>query len=182
MKVVICGAGQVGTSIARHLAGENNDVTVLDQSPELIQKLSDTLDVRAIAGFASYPSVLEQAGLRDADMLIGDFINDHISLVTGDGTGQLSETATLVVDGPAPSGLFSADLNADGWADIVYAAQQGGFSVAMGIGGGAFDPPTSVDIGSNEFGLEGADFNGDGRMDFAVINISSNDLVIMLGD
>ena len=39
MKVVICGAGQVGTSIARHLAGENNDVTVIDQSPELIQKL-----------------------------------------------------------------------------------------------------------------------------------------------
>ena len=81
MKVVICGAGQVGTSIARHLAGENNDVTVIDQSPELIQKLSDTLDVRAIAGFASYPSVLEQAGLRDADMLIAVTYSDEVNMV-----------------------------------------------------------------------------------------------------
>lgn len=81
MKVVICGAGQVGTSIARHLAGENNDVTVIDQSPELIQKLSDTLDVRAIAGFASYPSVLEQSGLRDADMLIAVTYSDEVNMV-----------------------------------------------------------------------------------------------------
>ncbi|EDP66423.1 potassium transporter peripheral membrane component, partial [alpha proteobacterium BAL199] len=70
MKVIICGAGQVGTSIARHLAGENNDVTVIDQEPALIQKISDTLDVRAINGFASHPGTLELAGARDADMLI----------------------------------------------------------------------------------------------------------------
>ena len=81
MKVVICGAGQVGTSIARHLAGENNDVTVIDQTAELTQKISDTLDVRAITGFASHPSVLEQAGLRDADMLIAVTYSDEVNMV-----------------------------------------------------------------------------------------------------
>ena len=70
MKVIICGAGQVGSNIARYLATENNDVTVIDQSPELIQKISDTLDVQAMVGFASHPNVLEQAGAADADMII----------------------------------------------------------------------------------------------------------------
>ncbi len=62
MKVIVCGAGQVGTSIVHPLAAENNDVTVVDQSPELIQKLSDSLDVKAMEGFASHPDVLEAAG------------------------------------------------------------------------------------------------------------------------
>src|SRR3546814_10013305 len=65
MKVIICGAGQVGSNIARHLAAEANDVTVIDSSPELIQKISDTLDVKAMVGFASLPNVLEQAGAGD---------------------------------------------------------------------------------------------------------------------
>lgn len=81
MKVIICGAGQVGTSIARHLAGENNDVTVIDQEPTLIQKISDTLDVRAINGFASHPGILEQAGARDADMLIAVTYSDEVNMV-----------------------------------------------------------------------------------------------------
>ncbi|HAQ32517.1 MAG TPA: Trk system potassium transport protein TrkA, partial [Rhodospirillaceae bacterium] len=58
MKIIVCGAGQVGSSIARHLAGENNDVTVVDQSPELVRSLSDTHEVRGVVGFASHPGVL----------------------------------------------------------------------------------------------------------------------------
>ena len=81
MKVVICGAGQVGTSIARHLAGENNDVTVIDQDATLIQKISDTLDVRAIAGHASHPGILEQAGVADSDMLIAVTYSDEVNMV-----------------------------------------------------------------------------------------------------
>jgi trk system potassium uptake protein TrkA len=81
MKVLICGAGQVGTSIARHLAGENNDVTVVDQDPALTQKISDTLDVRAITGFASHPAILEQAGVRDCDMLIAVTYSDEVNMV-----------------------------------------------------------------------------------------------------
>ncbi len=55
MKVIICGAGQVGWQIARHLSGEQNDVTVVDSNPDLVRRATDTLDVQGIAGFASYP-------------------------------------------------------------------------------------------------------------------------------
>lgn len=120
-------------------------------------------------------------GDGNADFLVGDFIGGHISVVTGDGSGQLSDAATMVIDGPSADALFAADLDADGSADIVYTAQVAGFGVAMGTGGGSFGPATSHDIGDGEFALEGADFNSDGRMDFAVIKISSNDLTIMLG-
>ncbi|MFN4087428.1 MAG: Trk system potassium transporter TrkA [Alphaproteobacteria bacterium] len=81
MKVIICGAGQVGSNIARHLAAEANDVTVIDSSPELIQKISDTLDVKAMVGFASYPNVLEQAGAADADMIIAATYSDEVNMV-----------------------------------------------------------------------------------------------------
>src|SRR6056297_1040160 len=70
MKVIICGAGQVGWQIARHLSGEKNDVTVIDNNPDLVRRATDTLDVQGLAGFASYPDVLDRAGARDADMLI----------------------------------------------------------------------------------------------------------------
>lgn len=81
MKVVICGAGQVGTSIAQHLASENNDVTVIDQDAALIRKITETLDVRGIHGLASLPNVLEEAGARDADMLIAVTYSDEVNMV-----------------------------------------------------------------------------------------------------
>ena len=55
MKVIVCGAGQVGFNIARHLAMENNDVTVIDQSPDLVRRIGDTLDVNGVVGQASHP-------------------------------------------------------------------------------------------------------------------------------
>ncbi|WP_323782572.1 Trk system potassium transporter TrkA [Thalassovita sp.] len=82
MKVIICGAGQVGWQIARHLSGEKNDVTVVDNNPELVRRATDTLDVQGIAGFASYPDVLEQAGARDADMIIAATHSDEVNMVT----------------------------------------------------------------------------------------------------
>ena len=54
MKVIICGAGQVGWQIARHLANEKNDVTVVDRNYDLVRRATDTLDVQGIVGFASY--------------------------------------------------------------------------------------------------------------------------------
>ena len=63
MKVIICGAGQVGWQIARHLSGERNDVTVVDNDPELIRRATNTLDVQGISGFASYPDILDRACL-----------------------------------------------------------------------------------------------------------------------
>lgn len=82
MKVIICGAGQVGWQIARHLSGERNDVTVVDNNPELVRRATDTLDVRGVAGFASYPGVLERAGARDCDLIIAATHSDEVNMVT----------------------------------------------------------------------------------------------------
>ena len=82
MKVIICGAGQVGWQIASHLAGERNKVTIVDSNPELVRRATDTLDVRGFAGFASYPDVLEKAGAKDADMIIAATQSDEINMVT----------------------------------------------------------------------------------------------------
>ncbi len=82
MKVIICGAGQVGWQIARHLSGEKNDVTVVDSNPALIRQITDTLDVQGIAGFASYPGVLARAGAHDADMIIAATLSDEVNMVT----------------------------------------------------------------------------------------------------
>ncbi len=81
MKVIICGAGQVGWQIARHLSGENNDVTVVDNNPELVRRATDTLDVQGICGFASYPDVLERAGAKDADMIIAATHSGEVMIV-----------------------------------------------------------------------------------------------------
>ncbi|WP_142846933.1 Trk system potassium transporter TrkA [Telmatospirillum sp. J64-1] len=81
MKVIVCGAGQVGFNIAHYLASENNDVTVIDQRPELIRKISDTLDVQAVLGYASHPTVLEQAGAGDADMIVAVTHADEVNMI-----------------------------------------------------------------------------------------------------
>jgi len=82
MKVIICGAGQVGWQIARHLSGERNDVTVVDNNPDLVRRATDTLDVQGVAGFASYPDILDRAGARDADMIIAATYSDEVNMVT----------------------------------------------------------------------------------------------------
>ncbi|MFU1476964.1 Trk system potassium transporter TrkA [Roseovarius sp. C7] len=82
MKVIICGAGQVGWQIARHLSGEKNDVTVVDNNQELVRRATDTLDVQGLWGFASYPDILERAGANDADMIIAATHSDEVNMVT----------------------------------------------------------------------------------------------------
>jgi len=82
MKVIICGAGQVGWQIARHLSGEKNDVTVVDNNADLVRRASETLDVQGVVGFASYPDVLEKAGARDAHMIIAATHSDEVNMVT----------------------------------------------------------------------------------------------------
>src|SRR6056297_3282633 len=82
MKVIICGAGQVGWQIARHLSGENNDVVVVDNNPELVRRATDTLDVQGVIGFASHPDVLDRAGAGDAEMVIAATYSDEVNMVT----------------------------------------------------------------------------------------------------
>ncbi len=81
MKVIICGAGQVGWQIARHLSGERNDVTVVDVNSDLVRRATETLDVQGVVGFASHPDVLERAGARDADMIIAATHSDEVNMV-----------------------------------------------------------------------------------------------------
>ena len=81
MNIIVCGAGQVGESIARHLANEHHDVTLIDLSAELIKRMTNTLDVQGIVGHASHPDVLESAGAAQADMLIAATYSDEVNMV-----------------------------------------------------------------------------------------------------
>ena len=81
MKIIICGAGKVGTSIAKHLVDQGNEVTVIDQSKKLISQIKEKVDLKTIVGSASYPSILESAGCKDADMIIAVTLQDEINMV-----------------------------------------------------------------------------------------------------
>lgn len=83
MKIIICGAGQVGGQIARHLAREEgaNRVTVVDTNAALIRRITESFDVGGVTGFASHPEVLERAGARDADMVIAATQSDEVNMV-----------------------------------------------------------------------------------------------------
>lgn len=81
MKIVVCGAGQVGFNIARHLTLESNDVTVVDQAPDMIRRINDTIDATGLLGHASDPNVLEMAGVADADMVIAVTYSDEVNMV-----------------------------------------------------------------------------------------------------
>lgn len=81
MKVVILGGGQVGYNIAKYLSGEDNDITIVDQSAELLRRLSDTIDIQPIVGYASHPDVLERAGLYEADLMIAVTASDEVNIV-----------------------------------------------------------------------------------------------------
>ena len=70
MKIVICGGGLVGSAIASHLCEEQNDVTVIDDSAENIQRITDQYDVHGVVGVASHPDRLAEAGVGDAELLI----------------------------------------------------------------------------------------------------------------
>ncbi len=96
MKVIVCGAGQVGFNIARHLSRENNDVTLIDQSPELVRRISDNLDVKGVIGNASRPDVLERAGAKDADMIIAVTALDEANMVSCQVAHSLFDVPTKI--------------------------------------------------------------------------------------
>tara|TARA_Y100000590_G_scaffold369397_1_gene430619 strand:- start:846 stop:2219 length:1374 start_codon:yes stop_codon:yes gene_type:complete len=81
MNIIICGAGRVGFTIAKLLTEQNHSVTIIDQSSEDIQKINDSLDVKAIVGKATSPAILEKANTSDADMLIAVTRNDETNML-----------------------------------------------------------------------------------------------------
>jgi len=81
MKIIICGAGRVGQGIATRLASENNTVTVVDLSADLIRMITTELDVRGIVGHGAHPEVLKQAGIDSADMIIAVTYSDEVNMI-----------------------------------------------------------------------------------------------------
>ena len=81
MRIVILGAGQVGSSVAESLVSEANDITVVDINPDRLKTLQDRFDLRTVTGNAAHPAVLEQAGARDADMILAVTQSDETNMV-----------------------------------------------------------------------------------------------------
>ena len=80
MKIVILGAGHVGTSMAEILSLEANDVTLIDRSANQLEGLQDQLDIRTIVGNGPHPGILEQAGIEDADLLLAVTDQDEVNM------------------------------------------------------------------------------------------------------
>ena len=81
MKVIICGAGQVGFNIARYIASPYVDVTLIDSNLTLVEKVQQELDVRGVHGMASLPSTLDKAGAKEAELLIAVTQVDEINMM-----------------------------------------------------------------------------------------------------
>jgi len=97
MKILILGAGQVGRSAAYSLAREpSNEVTVIDTDEQLLRDLQDRIDIRAVAGSASYPVVLESAGIADTDILIAVTSSDEVNIVACQIAQTLYRTPTRI--------------------------------------------------------------------------------------
>jgi Trk K+ transport system NAD-binding subunit len=96
MKIIILGAGQVGSNLAEHLVREGNDLTVVDLDAEKLAALQDRFDLRTICGQASHPSILKQAGADDADMLVAVTLNDETNIVACKLAGTLFNIPTKI--------------------------------------------------------------------------------------
>ena len=96
MKIIILGAGQVGSSLANNLASEANDITVVDVDGRLLQELQDRLDLRTVNGHASHPDVLQRAGAEDADMIIAVTNSDETNMVACQVAYTLYHTPTKI--------------------------------------------------------------------------------------
>jgi trk system potassium uptake protein TrkA len=110
MKIIILGAGQVGGTLAEHLAIEQNDITVVDDNAEKLRALQDRLDIRTITGHASHPNTIYQAGAEDADMIIAVTSSDEINMMACQIAHTLFHTPTKISRVRSPSYLSYPEL------------------------------------------------------------------------
>lgn len=96
MNIVILGAGQVGSSLARNLANEDNDITIIDTDKSTLRELREKLDVHTRQGHASHPDVLEQANVNEADMLIAVTNSDEVNMMACQVAYSLFRTPTRI--------------------------------------------------------------------------------------
>jgi trk system potassium uptake protein TrkA len=110
MKIIILGAGQVGGTLAEHLAIEQNDVTVVDTNPEKLRALQVRLDLRTVVGHASHPNSLFRAGAEDADMLIAVTNSDEINMMACQIAYTLFKTPTKISRVRSPNYLAHPEM------------------------------------------------------------------------
>lgn len=110
MKIIILGAGQVGGTLAQNLANEANDITVVDTNDARLRELRDRFDIGVVTGAGSHPSVLEQAGIEDADMLIAVTSNDEINMIACQIAYSIYRTPTKIARIRANAYLYRSDL------------------------------------------------------------------------
>jgi trk system potassium uptake protein TrkA len=96
MKILILGAGQVGSTVAANLASEANDITLVDNNSDLLNDLRSRLDIQTVAGHASYPEVLRRAGIIDTDMLIAVTNSDETNMLACQFAHTLFHTPTKI--------------------------------------------------------------------------------------
>lgn len=96
MKILILGAGQVGSTVAESLVGEANDITIVDTDAAKLQMLQDRFDLRTLVGNASHPTVLEQAGIADVDILLAVTQSDEVNMVACKLAASLHNTPTKI--------------------------------------------------------------------------------------
>ena len=96
MKIIILGAGQVGSTAAYHLSKEDDEVTVVDRRSDVLRDLQDRIDIRTIVGHAAHPSVLEQAGADEADIIIALTDSDETNMIACQIAWTLFKTPTKI--------------------------------------------------------------------------------------
>ena len=96
MKIIILGAGQVGGTLAEHLADEQNDITVVDEQTSTLNRIADRLDVRSVLGIGAHPGTLMDAGADNADMLIAVTDSDEINMLACTVAFTLYRTPTKI--------------------------------------------------------------------------------------
>jgi len=96
VKIIILGAGQVGSSVAANLVNEDNDITLVDINPSALQSISERFDLRTITGVASHPSILEKAGAKDAEMILAVTNCDEINMIACQVAYTLFHTPTKI--------------------------------------------------------------------------------------
>ncbi len=110
MKIIILGAGQVGSSVAEGLANEANDITVVDRDPALLGTLQERLDIRVVAGHAAHPDVLRKAGIEDAEMILAVTNSDETNMVACQIAHTLYRTPTRLARVRSASYLAHPEL------------------------------------------------------------------------
>ena len=96
MKIIILGAGQVGGSLALNLANESNDITLVDQSAKVLREIQDRADLQTVIGHAAHPTVLQQAGAKDANMIVALTSSDETNMVACQVAYTLFHTPTKI--------------------------------------------------------------------------------------